>query len=430
MNTADSERVATVLSGMGGQSTDNLNHADVVVLNTCSVRQSAENRAVGFLRRVEEIKKQRPEVVSIVTGCMASKQGLTNQQKADIGQMKKKLPATDILLDIQELGELPQRLQPLLSDAVASTPPKPGSYLDIKPNTGKRHTAYVPISTGCNNFCTFCIVPYTRGREVSRDVQSILDECRQHIASGTKDLVLLGQNVDSYGKDLGVSFSDLLTQVNNLDGDFWVHFTTNNPQDMTTDVIAAVRDLEKLQPYFHLPIQAGSEEILRRMARKHTLREYYDLYEMIRTEVPGVSITTDIIVGFPGETEHDFEQTVRVFEDLRYDMAYLNRYSPRSPAPSSRMTDDVPGPEKQRREHVLNDILQQTALERNMALVGTTTRCIVKEYSGKHGHYVATTPQLKTITFSAPKDAYVDADWVSLRVTDATSWRLSGEVVA
>lgn len=428
MNAADSHRLVRVLQDMGGCEVD-FERADIFVVVTCSVRKSAEDRVHSLLHKIAEQKKKRPGCVCILTGCMATKRKIRDDKLRALEKIQQQLPMVDIVLDIQDLPQLPRMLQSMSAESLVPKKYQSESYLDIAPLQEQKHTAYIPISTGCNNFCTYCIVPYTRGREVSRPMKSILDECRRHIDAGVKDIFLLGQNVDSYGKDIDVRFSDLLHAVNDLSGDFWVHFISNNPQDMGDDELFAVRDLEKLQPYIHLPLQAGSDDVLRRMGRKYSKEEYYSLYQKVRETIPSVAISTDIIVGFPGESKENFEQTAQAFRDLQFDMAYLNRYSPRPPAPSTKWEDDVSSLEKKRREHALNDILARSALERNKQFVGRTLRCIVKESSQKSNNtFICITPQLKPLHITS-NTALPEAQLADVRVTHAESWILRGVIL-
>lgn len=431
MNTSDAERIAAVLDGMGMAEATEFELADLHVVVTCSVRQSAENRARSVLERVGALKRKRPGIVCVLTGCMATKRGFREAPEVVRGRLRRAFPMTDILLDIRDLPGLPHMLSPFLPEVkIPASDNLVQSAFDIAPRLRERHTAYVPISTGCNNFCTYCIVPYTRGREVSRPVQSILDECRRHIDAGVKNIVLLGQNVDSYGKDIGVRFPRLLELVCDCAGDFWVHFLSSNPQDMGVDVIAAVRDLPKLQPFIHLPLQSGSDEILRRMGRKYTRAAYDALYRRIRESIPDVAVSTDIIVGFPGETREHFEQTADAFRALEFNMAYLNRYSPRPPAPSAKMRDNVLECEKKRRERVLNELLKRSALKRNEALVGRTVRCLILERA-PDGEDCAfgITPQRTPVTVASVPESAIGT-FVNVTISDASPWRVRGMMKA
>ncbi len=398
MNRSDAERIASFLDTLGFEKTDNEKEANLIAVQACSVRQSAINRIHSRIHKWEKMQKERSSdnpLVTLLTGCVLpdDRKIFTKQFNLFLetdevpstlaGKLKELLPQADFA----RISENRRRIQ---GNDITSD-----DFFALKPNYTSPFQAYIPIQAGCNNFCTFCAVPYTKGRERYRPNTDIVHEIEHLIAHGYKEITLLGQNVNTYfdptlkdavGKRVRyrqwnalTDFPRLLRIVNDIDGDFWLRFITSNPWDMSDETIMAVAECEKICEYIHLPIQSGSDRILKAMNRHHTQKHYLELIDKIRAAIPGVSITTDIIVGFPGETEEDFMETVKVMEYAGYDMAYLARYSPRPGTIAERyFKDDVPHEEKKRREKYLEEILKRSAMKRNQTYVGREVEVLVE----------------------------------------------------
>jgi len=327
-NESDSERIVALLDNKGYKKTEKLENADLVVVNACSVRQSAIDRVLGLKKKFENLKAKK-----ILTGCVL---------KSDRIKFRKFF---DEILNTNEFLKYHK-----FSDRI---------------NYGKnKNSAYVPIMTGCDNFCSYCVVPYTRGREISRPANEIIDEVRSLIKNGCKEITLLGQNVNSYlprrqaGK---YGFAELLWKINSIPGDFQIKFLTSHPKDFSDKLIDAIANCKKVAKEIHLPIQSGDNEILRKMNRHYTVGQYKNLIGKIRKKIPGVKISTDVIVGFPGETKKQFQNTVKAFKEIKFDKAYINKYSARSGTLAAKFKDDVPLKEKKRRWKILNDMINKKA---------------------------------------------------------------------
>ncbi len=410
MNKSDSERIAGMLKSLGYKKASSECKADLVVLNTCVVRQSAENRVYGKLKNLEKLKVQNPKLKVAVIGCMASLYSEKIKDKADL---------------VSSIEELP-KLSQLLKNIEYLNPES--DYLHIQPSYGSKFHAYVPIMTGCNNFCSYCVVPYARGKERSRPAKEIIKEVTNLIKKGYKAITLVGQNVNSYGHNLDkeINFAQLLKKVNNIASDFWVWFVTSHPKDMSDELIKAIAEYEKVCPYVHLPVQSGNNVILKAMNRGYTREHYVHLVEKIRKEIPEVALSTDIIVGFPGETKKQFQDTVNLFKKVKFDMAYIAQYSPRPKTAAYKLKDNVSPGEKKKREKILTDILKETALEHNKKLVEKIVEILVE--TGKRGStLMGKTKSLKTVKFESEK--HLLGQIVKVKITQAMSWGLKGKYV-
>jgi tRNA-2-methylthio-N6-dimethylallyladenosine synthase len=330
MNVSDSERIVGKYEARGWKKAMRMEEADEIIINTCSVRQSAEDRVFGLASKLQSCKAAKPWLKIILTGCM---------MRLPLKVLREKLPAVDEFIKISDLTR--------------------NSQFVIR--NSDRH-AYVPISNGCDHFCTYCVVPYARGQEKSRPFEEIVCEVKELVKRGYREIVLLGQNVNSYYDDTyhhsGEGFADLLREIHEIDEIKKISFLTSNPWDLTGEIIEAIK-LPKIDRYLHLPVQSGDDEILRRMNRKYTAREYLDLVKKIRTAIPEIKIGTDIIVGFPGETEAQFENTVRLVKRVGFVKAYVAQYSPRWGTAAAKLPDDVPKKEKKRRWQILDDLINQ-----------------------------------------------------------------------
>lgn len=380
MNVADSQRVGSSLEHLGYQFTETIEEADVIVLNTCVVRQSAEDKAIGRLTSLLPLKRQNPNLVINLMGCMVGVRGAE--------KLREKLPYVDVFSPPSDPGPLVSFLsQGEIRSLEDSETTRRFLMMDdelILPQheRGQLITAHVPIVYGCSHACTFCIIPFRRGIERSRPVGDIVAEIRSLAAQGVKEITLLGQIVDRYGKDVpdGPNLAQLLRVVHEIEGVERIRFLTSHPNYFTEELMDAIAELPKVMPHIEVPIQAGDDEVLTNMKRGYTQQEYRDLIEKIRNKIPDCSIATDIIVGFPGETEEQFMETHRVLSDLRLDVAHLARYSPREGTVATRrMEDNVPEEEKMRRLHLLDDLQEQIVAEINKKYLGQTVDVLFEE---------------------------------------------------
>lgn len=417
MNRSDAERLASVLEVLGFLPTDNESEASLIIVMACSVRQSGIDRILGRMRKWESYRKHH-SLITILSGCVLPK---------DKKMFGKKF---DILIDSKDIHLLPNLIQDSLSKITETNNEHVVDYLKIAPKYNSTFQAYVPIQTGCNNFCTYCAVPFTRGREVSRPSQYIIKEIDALVHKGYKSITLLGQNVNSYGLDKNgseLNFSQLLSTIENIPGDFWVHFTSPHPKDMKDNVLSVMKKSSKIAHQLHLPLQAGSSAVLKTMNRKYTKEEYIALALHIRKMVPDIAMSTDIIVGFPGETQKQFEETLEVFDTIQFDQAYIARYSQRLGTAASKMfPDDVTPDEKKRRFEALNALLKKYSLAYNKQLVGKTLKVLIE--SQKDGYYYGLTEGLKKIKIPSNMQDIVGT-FQKVRVERADVWNLQGKIV-
>ncbi|MFA4930326.1 MAG: tRNA (N6-isopentenyl adenosine(37)-C2)-methylthiotransferase MiaB [Patescibacteria group bacterium] len=416
MNHADSERIGAILLNSGLKKSKTSKSADVVIINSCSVRQMAEDRTYGKITELAKSKK-RPRIVA--TGCLVS------------DKIWKKLLGKgrfDICLPIDRMIDLPKYL---FEWKMINELPKDkyDHYLQVIPQNTNSFSAYLPIMTGCNNFCSYCAVPYTRGREVSRPKTDIIAEAEQLAKDGCVELTLLGQNVNSYGNDWHEGknendFVDLLRQISDIAELKRIYFISSHPKDMSDELIKLVGERANLCNYIHLPIQAGSNEIIRKMNRKYTREDYLVLVDKIKKWIPDVTITTDLIVGFPGETREQFAESVDIFERVQFDMAFIAQYSPRPKTAASKLEDDVSQAEKKKRKYWLNEVLGKIILAKNKKLVGQIIDVLVHKY--QRGRLVAYTEGLKPVHLEGKKELI--GKLIPVKITKAMDWGLEGEI--
>ncbi|MBU1146461.1 tRNA (N6-isopentenyl adenosine(37)-C2)-methylthiotransferase MiaB [Patescibacteria group bacterium] len=412
MNKSDSERVAAVLEKIGYKPAKNEKQADLVVLVACSVRQAAVDRLYGRARELSKIKKINPDFKTILTGCV-----LPQDKKKLIGKF-------DLVLDLKQLVDLEKFKNYCQSWQE--------HYFKIEPRYSTKFSVFVPIMTGCNNFCSYCAVPYVRGREVSRDVADILAEAKNLSEKGCLEITLLGQNVNAYRpadlKNFSKKnpykhpFAALLWEVNKINGVERMHFTAPHPRDMTDDVIDALT-LPKVVNYLHLPLQAGDDKVLKRMNRSYTAADYLKLVAKINKKNPGIALGTDIIVGFPGETKRAFQNTVELYKKAEFDIAYLAIYSPREGTAAAKFRDDVPRHEKKRRRDVLQNLMEKIVLEKNQKYVGKVVSVLVDDY--KKGKCVGNSREMKRVRFPGKKNMI--GKIFNVKIDKAFEWILEGE---
>jgi tRNA-2-methylthio-N6-dimethylallyladenosine synthase len=402
MNKAESERLGSFFEQQGYQATTMAENADIVVLNSCVVRQSAENRAINKLNALKSLKKLHPNLTIAVTGCLVN---------SDIEHIKKSFPYVDYFF---KPGEQPEWLEKAEWDR--TLPQHPAV------------SVYVPIIQGCNNFCAYCIVPYRRGRERSRPLAEIVAEVRELVHRGTREVTLLGQNVDSYGHDLAdhPDLADLVNELNNVDGLARLRFLTNHPKDMSNRLIEAMARCDKVCEQVNLPVQSGSNDILMAMRRDYTVAHYRQLIAEIRRKIPGVALSTDVIVGFPGESEEQFQKTVDLLSELKFDSVHVAAYSPRPGTIAAReLEDNIPSIEKKRRLDIIEQIQEQIATEINARLLDTTVEVLVE---GKvKEKWQGRTRSDKLVFFRKQGD--FQGKLVNVTIEETSPWSLQGKVV-
>lgn len=431
MNKSDSERVAGFLESRGFAPEKNISKAGLVVLATCGVRQSAEDRIYGLVPR---IRKNNQEAKIVVTGCLSEREDFIKRVKRNV----------DLFMPIRELAKLDNYLNNLDGEEAiavqAKKEPEREEYLFIEPKYESKFSAFVPIGNGCNNFCTYCVVPHARHREVYRPMKEIIREIERLAGNNYKEIILIAQNVNSY-RDKNNNFVDLVKKANAIPGHFWLRFATSHPKDMSEELIAALPQLDKMCEYIHLPAQAGNNEILQAMNRNYTVEHYLGLIKKIRDNYSAnrcyrngklpVCITTDIIVGFPGETEEQFQDTLELFKKAKYDMAYIARYSTRPGTAAEKLKDDIAPEEKQRREEELMKVLRQTALENNQYYKGKEVEVLV-EGKNRKGEWFGKTRTFKTVRFqttaNSKRKTGIIGEFVAVKINKAEDFGMRGEL--
>ena len=424
MNESDSERYAGQLESLGYRRTEDMDMADVVLLNTCCVRETAEGKILGKIGELKHVKQHNPNLIIAVAGCMA-------QEWQD--RLFERAPHIDLVIgthNIHKLIELIRERQAKSGHYLEADMTVP-AFHDLPTKRFQKFFAWVPIMNGCNKFCTYCIVPYVRGREVSRPIADIVREIEEIAKEGYKEITLLGQNVNSYGLDLkdGTDFSSLLQAVDRIDGIERVRYMTSHPKDMTFAMIDAIADSRKVVNHMHLPIQSGSDELLKKMNRGYTVDQYMELVEYARKRIPDLVLTTDIIVGFPGETEEMFCQTLDLLKRVQYDMAYTFIYSPRTGTPAAKMDHQIPQEEKSRRLQRLMDVQNVYSLQLNQAMEHKEYEVIVEgPTKNDENHWFGRTTGNKMIIWEHDGSAAV-GDTVKVAVDKGQTWVLKGHLI-
>lgn len=427
MNDHDSEVIRGLLLSLGYDETESAEEADLILYNTCCVRENPERKVYAHMAGYRKLKETNPNLIIGICGCMT-------QQKAELQRILQELPHVDLIFGTHNIHRLPELLDRAeggerVVEVWDEAPCEEGQ--DFRENLpverSNRLKAFVNIIYGCTNFCTYCIVPYVRGREHSRLPESVVAEVEGLVESGYKEVTLLGQNVNAYGKDLQIatSFSSLLAQLNAIAGLARIRFTTSHPRDMGPDLIAALAELDKLCEHLHLPVQAGSSRVLRRMNRGYTREHYLDLVARVRQAVPDIALTTDIIVGFPGETDEDFEETLSLVEEVRFDSAFTFIYSPREGTPAARFPDQVPEEVKKERIYRLIEFQNKISAEQIQKLVGTKQEILV-DGTDEHG-LIGRTRTNRQVHFAGSPELVGEV--VTVEITEAGTWTLRGRVV-
>ena len=426
MNEEDSEKISGMLKTQGYTQTEVREEASIIIFNTCCVRENAENKVFGNLGIVKHQKEKNPDLIIAICGCMM-------QQKGMADEVLSKFPFVDIIFGTHNAYKFPEYLNRVKTEGVQikeifdkETEIVEGVPIDRKSNV----KAFVTIMYGCNNFCTYCIVPYVRGRERSRKPEEIIKEIEGLVAQGYKEITLLGQNVNSYGKELeeGISFADLLRKINEIEGLERVRFMTSHPKDLTMDVIHAIRDCDKLCEQIHLPVQSGSDRVLKVMNRHYTRDYYLNLAKEIRKEIPDVTFSTDLIVGFPGETEEDFADTLDLVKQVKYDAAFTFIYSRRNHTPADKMENQIPDDVKHERFNRLVATVNEGIIAGNKAMEGKIVEVLVEGHSkNDESKLTGRTRNAKLINFPGCKELI--GKLVNVKIVKANSFSLVGEIV-
>ena len=424
-NEADSERIKGILKSLGYSLTDDESIADAIIVNTCAIREHAEKRALSIIGRYKHNKAKNPNTVIGVCGCMPAQEHRANQ-------LKHSYHYVDFVFGTASLHRLPEFIYNALSKGkrlFVSDLEKPQIAEELPIERGSKHKAWVSVMYGCNNFCTYCIVPYVRGRERSRLPESIIKEVRELVSSGCKDITLLGQNVNSYGKDLEnrCDIATLLLEISKIEGDFWIHLMTSHPKDASDELIEAINTSKVVANHFHLPLQSGSDIVLKRMNRHYDKQRYLSIIEKLKRQNPEIVLTTDIIVGFPGESDEDFEQTLEIIKRVQYDSVYTFIFSPRKGTPAYSMENQIPEDVKKYRFERLNEVQNEISRAKNEAMLGKTVRVLVDGKSKNNsGIYTSRTEGNKIVHFEADED--YTGQFINLKITRADTFALYGEI--
>ena len=425
-NEADSERIRGYLAQMGFGFTDDEEQARIIVINTCAIREHAEQRVLGNVGALVHVKRRHPEQLICLCGCMMQEQHVADK-------IRQSYRHVDLVFGPHALWKFPEMIHTLLTQRgrIFSNADEAGSIAEGIPVVRQDSVkAWVSIMYGCNNFCAYCIVPYVRGRERSRKPEDILAEVRALVAEGYKDITLLGQNVNSYGKDLEepMDFSDLLEQVNAIPGDFLIRFMTSHPKDATHKLFETMARCEKVAPVLHLPVQAGNDRVLKVMNRRHTREQYLEKIRDLKSLIPDIVLTSDIIVGFPGETTEEFEDTLKVLEEVRYDALFTFIFSPRVGTPAAKMDDPMSHQEKLANFNRLLALQDAISEEKHAAYIGKTVRCLIDgESDDARYDLTARTPGNRLVRVVGDKSAL--GQFRDVKITDANKWSLFGELV-
>ncbi len=422
-NVSDSEHIKGMLAEMGFGFTEEVEQADLILFNTCAVREHAEDRVFGNVGALKAVKRRRPDTLIAVCGCMV-------QQAHVAKKFRESYPFVGLVFGTHVLHRFPELLYEALGSSrqVLSIPVEDGVIAEgIAVHRDGDFKAWLPIMYGCNNFCTYCVVPYVRGRERSRDPDCIVEEARQLVAEGYKEITLLGQNVNSYGRGAahGVDFPELLRRINAIEGDFLIRFMTSHPKDATPALFDTIAACKKVSRHFHLPFQSGSNRVLKAMNRGYTREQYLSLIAYARQVIPDIAFTSDVIVGFPGETREDFEQTLSLIEEVGFVSLFTFIFSPRVGTPAASMPDPVPAAEKSKWFQEMTALQEKLAAKRLAGMVGSVRRALLE--SRGDGFVEARLPENIVVRVA---DAGVPlGSYVQVKITEAKSWIVLGEIL-
>lgn len=426
-NVADSEKIKGMLSQMGYEFTENVQDADFILFNTCAVREHAEDRVFGNVGALKSLKRKHPSLLIALCGCMMEQEHIANK-------IYKSFPFVGLVFGTNYLHEFPKLLFENLVDGRRIV--KRGNndttiYEDIPVKRDGSFKGWLPVMYGCDNFCSYCIVPYVRGRERSRDPEKVLKEARNMINAGYKDITLLGQNVNSYGKGLDnekkISFAGLLREIDKIDGDYLLRFMTSHPKDCSKELIDTIAESRHISSHLHLPFQSGSDRILKIMNRRYDRKKYLEIVDYAKEKIPGLSLTSDIIVGFPGETYDDFKQTLSLVEEVGFTSLFTFIYSPRVGTPAAKMDDPVPYEEKSKWFQELLKLQESISAKRCSDMVGNTYRVLVENQTGKNDELSSRTSGNIIVEFKGDKSLI--GTFQNVKITAAKNWILKGQLV-
>ncbi|MEG0908833.1 MAG: tRNA (N6-isopentenyl adenosine(37)-C2)-methylthiotransferase MiaB [Bacilli bacterium] len=425
MNEHDSENIKAILENMSFTETDIFEDADLILLNTCAIRENAHNKVFGMIGRIKHLKETKPNLIAGICGCMA-------QEESVVSEIVSKFKWLDIVFGTHNIHNLPNIINTSLAKKALEVDVLSieGDVIEnIPTKRDSKYKAWVNIMYGCDKFCTYCIVPYTRGKQRSREPQFIINEVKDLIKQGYKEVTLLGQNVNAYGKDLETSYTmtNLLEDVSKT-GIERVRFVTSHPWDFNDDMIEVIRKYENIMPYIHLPLQSGSSRILKLMGRRYTKEEYLELYNKLKKALPYSSITTDIIVGFPGETEEDFNETLEVVNKCKFDSAFTFIFSPRVGTPAACMEDNITVDEKNQRLYKLNEIINNYALIANNNYKDKEVKVLIEGYSGKNKEMLMGYSDTMKLV-NAKGDPKNIGQIKTVKITDVKTWSMDGIII-
>ena len=423
MNVHDSENIKAILEDLKYTETTEMEDANIIVLNTCAIRENAHNKVIGMLGRIKHLKESREDFITVFCGCMAQEETIANL-------LKDKYKWVDIVMGTHNIHKLPIYLEQVITkkQPLLEVLSKEGDIIENIPvKRDSKYKAWVNIMYGCDKFCTYCIVPYTRGKQRSRLPEDIIKEVKDLVKDNYQEVTLLGQNVNAYGKDLDINYNmaNLLEDVakTNIPR---IRFVTSHPWDFTDEMLDVIAKYDNIMPYIHLPIQSGSDRILKLMGRKYTKEEYITLFNKIKEKIPNVAISTDIIVGFPGETEEDFNETLDVVNKLKYDLAYTFIFSKREGTPAASMEDKVSEEEKHERLAKLNELVNKYALENNQKYLNKVVPVLVEGPSDKEGKLMGYTDNMKLVNVAADEN-YI-GKIINVKITEVKTWSLEGTI--
>lgn len=439
MNHSDSERLAGLLESYGYKSTEDEKEADFIIFNTCSIKQKAEDKVLGLMKQMAKLKRNNDRLLVGITGCMTRLASTQNSEKRD--NLLKRLPEIDLVFpiaDLPKLGELLKEVDPIFGE-LEQKEADLENYFKIQPKYKNNFQSFIPIMSGCDKFCTYCIVPYSRGREKSRTIESVYEEACKLVKDGCIEITLLGQNVNSFGlswEDKASGnfeyhenpFVQLLKKLDSIEGLERLRFTSPHPQDMTEDVVKFIAESRTLQPYIHLPLQSGSNEMLKKMNRNYDVDRFREIVEVIRKYMPDCAISTDIIVGFCGETEEMHRENVEFFREMGFDLAFISQFSPRKGTPAEMlMQDTVSREDKKRRWHELNNTLRENAIEKHKYFEGKNVNVLVERVNERTGKLHGRSEHYKEVVLDGP--AELVGNIVEVHVDNALEWLLEGSLV-
>ena len=424
MNVHDSENIKAILEDMSFTETIEMEDADIILLNTCAIRENAHNKMFGFLGRVKHLKQSKPDIICGICGCMP-------QEESVVEDLKNKYKWVDLVFGTHNLHKLPKILEESINNKkqeIEVFSIEGDVYEGVPVKRDSKYKARVNIMYGCDKFCTYCIVPYTRGKQRSRLPIDIINEIKELVKDGYKEVTLLGQNVNAYGKDLNIDYTmgDLLEETAKT-GIERIRFVTSHPWDFDDKMIDIIAKYDNIMPYIHLPLQSGSDRILKLMGRRYTKEKYLKLFNKIKERIPNCSITTDIIVAFPGETIEDFNDTLDVVNICKFDSAFTFIYSPRIGTPAAKMKNDLTEKEKNERLYKLNEIINKYANEINQKYKGKIVKVLLESQSEKEGKLMGYTDTMKLVNVEAPLE-YL-GKIVDVEITDIKTWSLDGKII-